>query len=298
MLITNTYGLPETIVKAVTNTWKPRQFPRRFSVSELLNSPQAQQLYVRHWDDIEEDISERIWVLLGNAVHAILQQGKIENSLAEESLKGIIDDNVVSGRPDLWHNQAITDYKITSVWTIVYAPQGRPDWSAQLNVYKWLYDIAGFETNKLEICAILRDWQESKVDKSYPLIPIVAIKVPVWTRAETEAFLRERIAAHTSARALLDNQQFPCSSIDKWAKPTQYAVMKKGRKSAIRLYDSEGNAKANCPESKENYIEVRPGADVRCERYCQGRPWCEQYKKEHGGLTEVPEGQQGYITDD
>jgi len=296
--LTNTYDLPETIVKAVTHSYKPRQLPHRFSVSELLNAPQAQQLYVRHWDEIEEDISERIWLLLGNAVHAILEQGKVENSLKEESLKGIIDDNVVSGRPDLWHNQVIDDYKITSVWTIVYSPQGRQEWQAQLNIYKWLYDIAGFETKSLEICAILRDWQASKMGGGYPPIPIVSIKVPLWTRAETEDYLRKRIIEHTLARALSDNQQRPCSDVEKWAKPTQYAVMKKGRKSAIRLYDNEENAKKNLPEGTQHYIEVRPGEDVRCGRYCQGRPWCEQFKKEHGGLSEVPEDQQGYITDD
>jgi len=63
MRILNKYNLPEPLVKAVTWDNKPR---KGFSVTDLIQPPRITQLTRRHFDEIEVDASERIWVLLGS----------------------------------------------------------------------------------------------------------------------------------------------------------------------------------------------------------------------------------------
>jgi len=73
-----------------------------------------------------------------------------------------------------------------------------------------------------------------------------------------------------------------CSDEEQWAKPTVYAVMKEGRKSALKLCSSEEEARTLLDE-KGTYLQVRPGEKTRCESYCQVRDFCEQYQREKEG---------------
>lgn len=277
MKLTNVHNLPETIVKALA-TWKPST--DGFSVSELINSPRIVQLTRRHWDEMTEDVSERIWALLGNSVHYILQKGAVSDSLAEERLVATFNGVKIRGRPDLWHNQVIDDYKVTSVWTVIFSPQGRKEWEKQLNLYRWLYTQSGFNTEKLRVCAILRDWQVSKVgtDSNYPPIPVVVIAIPLWTMADTIKYIGDKLASHLIARNLPDDELPFCSDEETWAKPTQYAIMKDGRKRALSLNDTEEEAKRNLPADNGCYIQERAGARIRCGQYCPARPFCNQDK--------------------
>ena len=275
MIITNKYNLPESLLKAITWDLKPRT---GFSVTELINSPRVVQLTRRHWDEIEEDISERIWLLLGTAVHYILEKGELPDSLKEERLETEIYGIRVSGKPDLWRNNTISDYKVTSVWSIIYEPNGRTDWHSQLNLYRYLYWSNGFDTDKLEICAILRDWQERKVgENGYPKIPIAMIDIPIWSLLTTGEYLDNRVKAHLKATALSDDMLPECTPEEMWTKDTKYAIKKDGRKTALAVLDTLEETTTRLTEGC--YIEKRLGENVRCERYCPARNWCNQYKE-------------------
>ena len=62
------------------------------------------------------------------------------------------------------------------------------------------------------------------------------------------------------------------------------AVKKEGRKTAIRVYDTEAEATAHLGEldAKEKaFIEIRKGEPVRCTgNFCGVAAWCSQYQKE------------------
>jgi len=69
----------------------------------------------------------------------------------------------------------------------------------------------------------------------------------------------------------------PCTDEERWHRPDSYAVMKEGRKSALRVFAAEGVAQAfieNHADAKKLSIEFRQGKDIRCESYCQVRAVC------------------------
>ena len=64
MRLTNHYDLPPAIYQAVSGmTRKPE--PHVYHPTELINNPLIRFLKMRHWDELEEDASDRLWALLG-----------------------------------------------------------------------------------------------------------------------------------------------------------------------------------------------------------------------------------------
>lgn len=273
MILTNKYNLPEPLVKATSWGMKPRT---GLSVTDLIQPPKITQLTRRHWDEITVDASERIWVLLGQAIHYILSIYYADGAVQEETLSLEVDGVKITGRPDLWIARTLDDYKVTSAWSVVFEPQGREDWHKQLNVYNWMnYKATGRESDLLRDILILRDWQNSKAnDQDYPPIPVAVVEVPAWPHDKTEQYVKERIRLHLEAQGLPDGQLPSCSEDEMWAKPTTYAVMKEGRKSAVRVFDTYEDALIFADELM--YIQERPGRRVRCDNYCDAKMWCNQ----------------------
>ena len=102
MKLSNVYNLPEAMVNAMSNFQKPSKDVIR--VSELINAPKQKELRIKHWNKIEEDVSERLWALLGNAVHYILEKGAPTDGFGEERLKAKIAGVTISGQSDLFHD--------------------------------------------------------------------------------------------------------------------------------------------------------------------------------------------------
>jgi len=79
----------------------------------------------------------------------------------------------------------------------------------------------------------------------------------------------------------------PCTASERWEKQSTYAVMKKGRKSALRVLETEKDAFQWCADNgyllegngvKPGFsIEFRQGESTRCEKYCSVRDFCRQY---------------------
>jgi len=307
--ITNIYNLPVAIVNAVShNIQKPSKNVIR--VSELIGAPKQKELRIKYWDLITEDVSERLWSLLGQAMHHILENGAPDNAFREERLSHKIDGVTISGQSDLWCDGTVEDYKTTSVYSFLLGM--KPEWVAQLNVYRWLWAKAGFQTKSLKIHAILRDWIRSKAlaDPNYPQIHWMTVNIQMWTLAETEKYIRGRIALHKLTPAP------PCTDEEKWARPTTYAVIETGAKRARRVCSTLAEAKmwvkANSKwylvadegnkipyyvmkhglvkhkgqfktlKEAEKFIEEnetleileRKGTNVKCEGYCNVSQWC------------------------
>ena len=84
MKITNKFNLPEAIYEAVKNDGYTRG-DSDISVTQLIDSPYIRELKNNHNSEIEEDATDRIWSLLGQAVHTILERADTED-LKEERL--------------------------------------------------------------------------------------------------------------------------------------------------------------------------------------------------------------------
>jgi len=123
----------------------------------------------------------------------------------------------------------------------------------------------------------MRDWQASKAkyDKSYPQSQVAVHNIKVWKDDEVEKFLIETIDQFEAAKELPDDELPLCTDQDRWARPGKWALMKEGRKSAIKLYDE----KPDIELEKNQYLEERPGEYFkRCE-YCSAIQFCNQFKE-------------------
>lgn len=296
--LTNRHGIDEAIYNAVAND--PYESGGDISVTGLVRPPQMAALEWQHRDELEEDVSERLWALLGQTVHVVLDRAQPDNVLAEEILSTQVEGWTVTGRPDLWRpirgerwedesgrtwsEGEIIDYKVTSVWSFLLGE--KPDWTMQLNLYAALYRRHGFPVQKLTISAILRDHIKTKAltDPDYPAIPFMSASVPLWSPERAEAVLLERVRLHQDARA--GPEHVPeCTDADRWARAPKWAVMKAGVQRAKAVRDSEADAEAVLASYERGRkpgerfsIEERPGANTRCESYCSVSKWCAQAK--------------------
>ena len=253
---------------------RPRR-PKRISVTELITPPQLRALTLKHWDDLQEDASDRIWAAVGTLMHTMLEKhGDISDHLSEQFLETEVDGYTVTGVADLYHASGrVTDYKFVSVWTAINGI--KTEWEQQLNLYAELFRRSGFEVNKLEIVALFRDWSKSRAnDADYPQSQVKVFDVPLWQQYEASEFLDERVRLHKEA----EQGSYPdCTSQERWERPTQYAIMKEGRKSAVRLFDDREMAEAALSMLPKNHSLVkRTGQSIRCESYCAAAPFCRQ----------------------
>lgn len=271
MRITNKAGLPESIVRAITND--PYEGGGDISVTSLIAPPQMRFLKIRHNDRLEEDAADRIWSLIGQAVHAILERID-DGSIKEERLYMNVSGWSVSGQFDRYLNGSLIDYKITSVWAV---KQGaKREWEEQLNLLAVLCRANGYVVNSLGITAILRDWRknEAKQYPDYPQSQVQTIAIPVWPERKAEQFMVERVELHQRAA---NGEHFPCSNEERWYRGEKWAAMKKKRKSAVRLFDDKESAEKFVKSGKADEVVYRPGVYARCEQYCSVSSFCNQH---------------------
>lgn len=289
MKFTNKHNLPKEVFDVLSKD-NYVAGSTDFSATTLLKTPRQVQLQRRHSTEITEDVIDRVWSLLGQAAHSILEKHGSDTSMTEERLYAEVFGRRISGQVDHYHNRCITDYKVTSVYTIIYGSRIH-EWTEQLNIYGWLFRTNNIEVDKLQIVAILRDWSETEASRKaeYPQSPIVVLPLTLWSKEEAEAFVNTRVAAHKNAESLPDEDLPLCSKEDMWESPCKYAVMKEGRKSAIRVYDSKEDALQHITDiqTKANDVSLqeRCGERKRCARYCSVNKFCSQWLEYIGGLN-------------
>ena len=278
MKFTNKYNLPQPLYDALI--YDDYEHGGDISVTGLIKPVRQYQLEKRHADEIVVDASDMLWSLLGKIGHRILENVSVPTGFKEERLYLNINGWKVAAKPDLWiepHN--LEDYKYTTVWSWIYGL--KPEWEQQLNMYTPFYTIeAGFPVEALKINAIFRDHMKSKqkIDPKYPA-PVMVMDVPLWTPEKQWMALDERVSLHQIYETKPDNDLLQCSPEERWEQPTKWAVMKRKRKKALRVFDNEMDAISYDAMNPDNYVVKRPGTSRRCEDYCFARPFCNQWKE-------------------
>jgi len=289
MKYTNKYNLPQSIFDAISNdTYDLKKDPNIISVTTLINPPKIRLLRQRHDVEIEEDITENIWSLLGSAVHEVLGRVDDKNRLIEERINIPVNGKVVSGKSDIYEitEKCIQDYKVTSAWSIVFSPEGKKEWIEQLNVYAWLYRQLGFDVERLRIVAILRDWSKTKAqaDSDYPQLQIKVIEIPLWSFDQQDMYVVDRVSLHQLFEPKEDDLIPCCTPEERWATADTWAIYKNGNKRAVKVCDTEEEASRLITEfdQKQTWrIEHRRGEDKRCKDYCSVNQFCNYYKENY-----------------
>lgn len=266
MKITNNHNLPDAIVNAIKSfqhDYSDGRGDTDISVTELIGPPLIRQLVKKHNDEIVEDAADRIWSLLGNAIHNILEHSSEE--LTEYRMFKEVEGVKISGQADLISNDTIYDYKVTSVWSVLKGY--KKEWEQQLNLLAYLYDKP---LKGLKIVTILRDWSKGKslAGGGYPDANVKVIDIPLWTQEEQHKYLLSRLEVH-------NNEPIECTHEEKWSRPTKFATMKKGRKSAVKLHDTLQEAEA---DKRGDHVEIRKGANIRCDSYCPVAKFCPYHR--------------------
>jgi hypothetical protein len=179
----------------------------------------------------------------------------------------------------------VTDYKTASLWKFVYR-----DFSGcekQGLVYAWLPRKNGFPVKKCRLVALLKDHSKTKAryGNGYPPSPVCVYEFDVTEDAlrDIEEFIRDRLTVYTKASEVPDDMVPACLPEERWAEPEKYAVMKEGRKSAVKLFDSRDEAEAHAAGlGAKHRVETRRGSDRKCEDYCLCAKFCSYYRQNCG----------------
>lgn len=297
MKYTNLSNLPKAIERAVEND--PYESNSDISTTRLIAPPRIRVLQKRNWDLITEDVSDRIFSLLGQSVHHVIERAKTRKEISEKRLfykdDKITNGWTLSGAFDLLNRDGhLIDFKVTSAWSALSAlEKGKPEWENQLNVLDFLAsknpkELVNYKTEikvkRLSVMAILRDWSKVRVMTSdkYPKKQVAMIPIRKWTYEEQESYVKERIKIHQNAEKVSELPM--CTATERWRREDKFAVMKSGRKSAMRLLDTREEAmqylaSQNMTIGKGCDIVERKGEDVRCQHYCNVNEFCSHYMK-------------------
>jgi hypothetical protein len=296
MELTNISNLPKAIERAVNNDPYDSS-GSDISTTRLIAPPRIRVLEQRNFDLIKEDVSDRIFSLLGQSVHHIIERAKLKVDISERRLfykdDAITNGWTLSGQFDyLTRDGNLIDFKVTSAWAALSAlTNGKDEWENQLNVLDFLCrknqkDLTKYKkeikVKSLSIMAILRDWSKLKVMQSdnYPRKQVVMIPVRRWSEEEQEIYVKARIKLHQDAE---QSKELPmCTAKERWRKEDSYAVMKDNRKTAWRLFTTKEEAiqfifSQKMIEGKGCNIVFRKGEDVRCQHYCRVNEFCSHF---------------------
>ena len=308
MKLTNEYGAPDEIVRAIQNDSYTKG-GADFSVTELIKPPQIRRLWNEHEEDISIDVRDEMFKLLGTAVHSILDSapkcdmcdgaGLVHDHDTEPCDScdgtGVIDDGkirekrfyadhndtTISGAIDLIDpthgSMVVTDYKVTSAYSVKKGL--KEDWERQLNLYAWLLRQNGITATKLQIVAICRDWMKSRVGKyDYPDSMVVVLSVPIWRDGRQDDYVDQRVRVHTQESTL------PCTPEERWARGAYQVNPQHSGGGRPRSFDTLQDATDYINKQRTGSYSIKDGNAkyVRCESWCEVAPFCPQWKGEKG----------------
>ena len=285
MKITNVNNLPQPFVDAVSKEYQVT--PKRYSVTTILKDNREILLSRRHRDEIEQDVSDMIWAIFGSAVHKVLETANAHDDLLKEFFMTIevIDGCTLSGICDVYDkaNAEVIDYKVVSAFKCLKGDF--EDFRKQGLMYCYMLRKGGFKADKATFYMILRDWQGSKAryDADYPQHQVQKVTFEFTDKdfEECGKWLIEKFESLKRDEELFDDEIPVCSPESRWQTQTVYAVMKRGRKTALKLCETAEEAEKYKAERGGDYIEVRQGTDRKCAEYCSCAAFCEYYKKNY-----------------
>jgi hypothetical protein len=306
MKITNNHGLPRAYYeKCGKLTGKhPRFDDTKYSATEILKGTKEILLTRRHYDDITVDCADLFFMVSGTVFHELMEGGEGEQEISEARLEATftLEDGTVvelSGGFDLYNaeTKTVTDYKNSKVFSVQRAQAGDDvKWRDQLRIYWLLLNKSGFETERGVIVASMTDFSKMAVlrDASYPKTPIATITYSFTSDDYPEAMERVTGKLEDIHRWLdaSDDDIPPCTPEERWERDEKWAVMKEGRKSAVKLFDNQTGAESYIAfdTSKDKlYVVHRPGIPTKCVNYCQCNGFCSFYRQYMEGQAKTGE---------
>lgn len=302
MKITNNLKLPKQLMELVNSSYKPT--PQQYSCTTILKPTRQIILERRYGELIEQDVSDMCWMIFGIAVHSVIENAKEdEGQFKEETLKvdlgkywEELKGYYLSGRSDLIDliQKQIVDWKTCSAWKVIY--KDFEDWRKEMLIYAWAVKDIGFDINKAEAIAFIKDHNKTKAKTSseYPKLPIWVEKFKFTEKQfnEIAEFIYNKFIELKNNENTPDDELPMCTESERWREPTKYAVKKKANKTATKLHDTLEDAKKHLDSLEEKFpkiyeIEIREGSDKKCLEYCSCCKFCKYYQDNYMNENEI-----------
>ena len=322
MKYTNKLNLPAPLVAALKHD-EYDSGHSDYTPSSLLRPAYMQKL--EEENEPIQDVADMYYSMMGKATHKVIEvSGKGEKSFfSEERIYMKFEKWTISMMFDSLYLDAdkgiLDDYKGSTVFKFMKDEKGTmplaPDWEFQLNMGAYILRKGGYTTmhipmsmrapeapdykkvpfspiyiNEIRIIGLLRDHYKSKAkrDWRYPQNSTQIRSFEIWNDEKIENEIRTRANERDFAKANPLKNVTPCSKDETWATDDKWALMKKDRKKAVKLFNTEKNLLVHksdlCEEMTEKqqekyYTEFRPGERKRCEDYCSVSHACPHYKE-------------------
>jgi hypothetical protein len=285
MEFTNKHNLPGWVHNGlIRNLYNKDNIRFDISCTKLLGSTQIAEFWRTHGKEVVEDSSTRIWSVLGTAIHEAFTQANASNPdvIMEKRFVHEIGGKMVAAQIDCYEikPKILSDLKSCGTYKVLKGEYN--DWTSQLNVGAELMRRSGYEIDKLEIVALLKDHSgmKAKMDREYPDIAIKIINIPLWSSEKTNQYILDRLEVHYS------DDPKTCTNEERWYRPGKWAVMKPNSTRAARLLDTKEAAEKWAKSQLKGKSEIveRPTVYTRCESFCAFNQWCTQYQESRHGV--------------
>jgi len=298
----NKHNLPDwlcTVIQKTRDDYDPGE-KTDFSATSLLKPPLLYALEKEH--EVEEDVSSNLASLDGTALHNCIEyqlsddprylvEHRFYRTVSVPNAPGKKKNFVISAQVDVYDRETkiLWDSKRSKIFKWIKGSFF--DYEAQMNVQRYLMEGQGtlkeqFEVKEMKIAFFPKDHDNNKAkwDRDYPDVAFIAVDIPKWHDEDVVEFIRTSVVEKLQA---LRGHKRICTPEERWQRPSTWAVMKKGRKSAIRVLDTEGEAEEYLldltKKTGDEYIEYRPGEDVRCTSWCPVNIHCPFFQETYGG---------------
>lgn len=201
MNYTNKHSLPDVLVRALTNDPYDKG-TADFTVTELLKPSRQRALQKQYANELEEDVSDRLWSLYGQIGHSLLERAGSKNEITEKRYYGKFGGFSVSAQVDSLSvtDGVLTDWKFTTSYKFIAGKPKPEEYIWQLNMQRQILKQNNIDVDGLQIVGMLRDWQIRKAqeDKKFPQTSICIMPIDVLSDEEVTKFIVARITSHLS----------------------------------------------------------------------------------------------------
>lgn len=287
MIITNKKNLPSQLQRALEREYTYQE--KRYSVTSLLNPVRQTLLTRRHNYSIELDVSDGIWMLFGQGIHKAIQDVEYEDhEKVEQRLEAKFGEFTLSGIVDYINTEQlfILDWKTTSQWTYKLRNTDNSSidsYVTQLKLYSVLWFLnTGQWIQNGKLALLLKDYKNNPYPQpGDPDGPVQILEFDLGDFSTMNQWVQDKFVGINNSELLPDDELPMCTPKERWNKGSKYAVMEKGVKRALKVYDNEDEAEQRVGDEFKNgrkcYVEERPGEDVRCLKYCSAAPFCSHW---------------------
>ena len=285
----------EVIPSAMFNiyTKEYRLLPEKtIRVTELIGSPLRRRLLRENYENISRKIITFHYQIMGTMIHALLEIKEFEEILEEmkkaemieneeqllylakklvnlkkrKSLEIEFDGWRIVGEFDLFEDEVIYDYKVTSEFVITHEKFER--YEKQLQIYRYMLEKnENIKVKAIKNIFLLRDFSPLRSKLGSPL---VIVEYPIWEDSKVEEFIKNRLDMHENNIA--------CSEEDMMLR-INYLV-------GGKRFSDENKAKEYAIKMKKEVVkEITP---IGCLYFCEVADFCPQWQmlKQNKNLNE------------